>query len=195
MIRKIKKAKYNDLNETTAVLTFEDDTTAVHQIDDVMREHTSSYLVYIRDGGVVEAFETDAEKAERELKEKIDKIEQHIYTFYSEKKQSQDRGYQSYSQTVIVGVTSQADTPTTLDALTIEVMGVVLQILEGVITLEDYIASKPADLQEHYEKLVKVGLRLKWTKACIDEGKLAVAEGREPNYPTFPVFGLQRIAS
>ena len=189
MIRKIKKAKYSNLENTTATLTFEDDTTAVHQIDDVMREHTSSYLVYIRDGGVVEAFETDAEKAERELKEKIDKIEQHIYSFYSEKKQSQDRGYQAYSQTVIVGVTSQTDTLTTLDALTIEVMGVVLQILEGVITLEDYIASKPADLQEHYEKLVKVGLRLKWTKTCIDEGKLAVAEGREPNYPTFPVFG------
>ena len=76
MIRKIKKAKYNDLNETTAVLTFEDDTTAVHQIDDVMREHTSSYLTFLKDGGVVEAFETDAEKAEREAKEAATKAKE-----------------------------------------------------------------------------------------------------------------------
>ena len=69
MIRKIKKAKFNDLKNTTAILTFEDDTTAVHQIDNVMREHTSSYLTFLKDDGVVEAFETDAEKAEREARE------------------------------------------------------------------------------------------------------------------------------
>lgn len=62
MIRKIKKAKFNDLKNTTAILTFEDDNTAVHQIDDVMREHTSSYLTFLKDGGAVEAFETKAEK-------------------------------------------------------------------------------------------------------------------------------------
>lgn len=185
----IKTAKYQQ-DENWVDLVFEDGQTGTVSVDDgVRREHTLAFENYINNGGLIDAFETDAEKAERLVKEAVDKIGEHIYKFYSEKKQGQDRGYQAYSQTVIVGVTSQTDTPTTLDALTIEVMGVVLQISEEVITLEDYVASKPIDLQEHYEKLVEVGLRLKWTKSCIDEGKLAIAEGREPNYPIFPVFG------
>ncbi len=115
-------------------------------------------------------------------------IGEYIYAHYSEQKQSQDRGYQAYAQTVVVGMTAQTDNPVTLDALTVEIMGVVMQIFAEEVTLADYVATKPTDLQEHYEKLIKIGMRLKWTKACIDEGKLAIAENRDPDYPPYPNF-------
>ena len=151
--------------------------------------YTKDIEHWVENGGVIEPFETEGEKVERELKEKVSQIEQHIYSFYSEKKQSQDRGYQAYSQTVIVGQTSQTDTPVTLDALTIEVMDAVLQVWSKTITLKDFINTKPIALQEHYAKLVKIGSLLKWTKMCIDEGKLAMVESREPSYPPYPNFG------
>lgn len=87
-----------------------------------------------------------------------------------------------------MAITAQTDSPVTLDALTVEIAGVVLQIGAGALTLDGYVSSKPKELQEHYEKLAKIGVRLKWAKSCIDEGKLAISEGREPNYPPYPTF-------
>ena len=132
--------------------------------------------------------ELDALVSKERVAIKKEAIGKHIYRYYSEKKQGQDRGYQAYSQTAIVGITAQTDNPITLDSLTVEVMGAVLQIFAEVLTLSDFVESKPENLQEHYEKLVKIGMRLKWTKLCIDEGKLAIAENREPNYPNYPKF-------
>ena len=122
-------------------------------------------------------------------RKKEDEIGKYIYSHYTEQKQGQDRGYQAYSQTVIVGTTAQQGSPVTLDELTIEVMGAVLQVWDEAITLSDYLTVKPIELQEHYAKLVKIGSRLKWTKMCIDEGKLAMVESREPSYPPYPTFG------
>jgi len=68
MIQKIKKAKWNNLEKSEVVLTFMNDTTAKHIVDDVMREHTSSYLTFIKDGEV-EAFETESERIKREENE------------------------------------------------------------------------------------------------------------------------------
>lgn len=188
MIRKIIHAKFANVDNTEVFITFANGTTVRHFIDDVMREHTSSYLTFIEGGGTVEPFETEEERIARLTKEKIDAIGTYIYSHYSEQNQSQDRGYQAYAQTVIVGMSAQTDNPVTLDALTVEIMGVVLQIFAEEVTLADYVATKPTDLQEHYEKLIKIGMRLKWTKACIDEGKLAIAENRDPDYPPYPNF-------
>ena len=131
----------------------------------------------------------EAIKSSNNMQNKVDNISTYIYTHYSEQKQGQDRGYQAYSQTVIVGTTAQQGSPVTLDELTIEVMGAVLQIWDKTINLSDYLTVKPIELQEHYAKLVKIGSRLKWTKMCIDEGKLAMVESREPSYPPYPNFG------
>ncbi len=130
---------------------------------------------------------TDA-ATQASVERRIGSIEQYIYEHYSMKKQSQDRSYQSYAQAAIVAMTAQTDNPVTLDGLTIEIAGVVLKINAGDMTLQDYISSKPEELQEHYEKLSKIGLRLKWTKICIDEWKSAIATGRDPQYPEYPTF-------
>lgn len=68
MIKQIKKAKFKDIEEKTVEIEFEDGTRAIHIADDVMREHTSSYLTYIESGGTVEAFETEEERRAREKK-------------------------------------------------------------------------------------------------------------------------------
>jgi len=120
------------------------------------------------------------------IEKKSSFIGKHIYYYYTRDKQSQDRGYQAYAQAVIVGVASQMATPVTLDALTIEIMGAVLQIHDGNLTLADYVGTKADELQEHYAKLVKIGSRLRWAKMCADEGKLALVEEREPKYAEYP---------
>ena len=53
MIRKIKNAEYSNLENTEVIITFEDETTAVHIIDETMRENTSSWLTFLEEGGVV----------------------------------------------------------------------------------------------------------------------------------------------
>jgi len=69
MIRKIKKAKFTNLAHTEVVITFEDDSTDTHIVDKEMREHTSSYLTFLKEGGAVDDFETSEEKAVREAEE------------------------------------------------------------------------------------------------------------------------------
>jgi len=184
----IARAKYNDKENKTILVFLDNGDTGIVTTDGVYRKHTYLYEKYIEGGGTIEPFETEEERRAREVKEAIEKIGEHIYRYYSETKQSQDRSHQAYAQSVIVAITAQTDSPVTLDALTVEIAGVVLQIGAGALTLDGYVSSKPKELQEHYEKLAKIGLRLKWAKSCIDEGKAAIAEQREPNYPPFPTF-------
>ena len=184
----IKSIKYTNDENTFAAIELEDGgyaivpTTVRHIYSDDMDEWCKTT------GNKIEPQYTNEERISLATKEKIDAIGIHIYLNYSEKKQSQDSTNKAYSQTVIIGVTAQTDTPITLDALTVEVMNTVLEILAGNLLIEDYVATKSDDLKRHYAKLVKVGLRLKWMHLCKDEGALAISENREPNYPEYPVF-------
>ncbi len=113
-------------------------------------------------------------------------VEHHIYASYPQQKQTQDQSWKSYAEAAIVAIAAQMGQPITIDQLGIEITGTVLAVMAGNTTIADYVASKPEPMREHYEKLLRVGIRLKWAKNCIDEMKAALAENRAPDYPAYP---------
>ena len=104
-------------------------------------------------------------------------IEDHIYRHYTDRKQAQDDKWINYHRTNLVaaGVTDvEAQVVTAIKAV------------QGGKTIATALKDVPADQKPAFEKLVKIGLRTVWAKACIDEGLAAMAESREPVYPPFP---------
>jgi len=176
----ITNVKILDEDASRYLVSYEDGTEKEVSTEELMLDDIANDVAaWLEAGNDYEEYEpSQVEIAKAEL-------ESYIYGNYPQEKQLQDQGWQSYAQTVIVGATAQTDAPVTTDALTREVLGAVVQIYGGALTIDDYIAQKPEALREHYKKLVKIGLRLKWTKDCIDEFKSALTEGREPNYKEF----------
>ena len=73
---KVIKAKYNDIDNKTVLVTLDTDESSIVTLDGVGRKHTFLYEKFIKNGGEVEAFETSKEKKEREAKEAVAKAKE-----------------------------------------------------------------------------------------------------------------------
>jgi len=104
-------------------------------------------------------------------------IEVAIYKHYSPNTQAQDLMWTNYFRTELVAQ-GEADVEQ-------KVVGMVLAV-QGGKSVDEALSGIDDDKKEAYKKLVKVGIRTAWAKACITEGLTAMAESREPNYPPFP---------
>jgi len=114
------------------------------------------------------------------LKLKYHAIEEHIYNFYSQTKQSQDEKFVSSYTTKLkaIGVT-------TLEKKIVSMVG---SFLAGS-TLEECLSTVTnEDQKPFFEKLLKVGVRTEWCELCIKEGSLAITQEREAEYMAFPTF-------
>ena len=111
------------------------------------------------------------------LNTKYQGIENHIYSFYSEKKQSQD--------------TKWADSYTTklkasgVEDLELKIVNKAKAFFKGD-TLEKVLKDVDDTQKPYFKKLVKVAIRTEWAELCVMEGTKAIQEDREPNYPPFP---------
>jgi len=105
-------------------------------------------------------------------------IEEHIYSFYSEKKQAQDAKWvDSYSTKLkAAGVID----------LESKIVAMTKSFLDGA-TLDEVLADVDESQKIYFEKLVKVAIRTQWAEDCIREGISAINEGRKPEYPEYPL--------
>jgi len=116
-------------------------------------------------------------EAEALINAKYQGIETHIYTNYSEKKQSQD--------------TKWADSYTTklkasgVEDLELKIVNKAKAFFLGG-TLEEMLEDVDDTQKPYFKKLIKVAIRTEWAELCVMEGKKAIQEDREPNYPPFP---------
>jgi len=140
------------------------------QIDERFRTH----FYKVKSGQIV----PDETRIKEAWVEKIKKgIEKHIYSFYSEKKQSQD--------------TKWADSYTTklkasgVEDLELKIVNKAKAFFLGG-TLEEMLEDVDDTQKPYFKKLIKVAIRTEWAELCVMEGKKAIQEDREPNYPPFP---------
>ena len=120
-------------------------------------------------------FKLKLESAKEQLK--YLPIEEHIYSYYSEKKQAQDSKWvDSYSTKL------KADGVTDLEA---KVVTMTKAFFNGS-TLDEILADVDDTQKPYFKKLVKVAIRTQWAEDCINEGKKAIDEDREPVYTDFP---------
>lgn len=108
---------------------------------------------------------------------KYDAIETHIYSFYPQKKQSQDEKYVS-SYTTKLKAQGVVD-------LEVQVVAMVVAFFGGT-SLNEVLVGVPNEQKYLFEKLVKVGVRTEWAELCVIEGKSSITEKREPVYAEFP---------
>lgn len=104
---------------------------------------------------------------------KLLKIQNHIYSKYPLEKQTQDEKWvSSYS--------------TKLKALEVKDLELtIVRMAEDMYagkTLEEVLQNVPQEQKKMYEKLVKVAVRTQWMEDCIEEGRLAMEQNREPNF-------------
>ncbi|WP_108062715.1 hypothetical protein [Poseidonibacter lekithochrous] len=104
-------------------------------------------------------------------------MENHIYTYYSQRKQAQDEKWVSSYTTKLKAAN--------FEKLELVVVEMTTSFYDGV-SFEDILIGIPVEQKMMVEKLVKVGIRTEWIENCIKEGELAITENREPNYPKFP---------
>lgn len=71
---KVVKAKYNDIDNKTVLVTLDNKESGIVTLDGVGRKYTYYYDEFIKDGGLVDAFETDAEKEVRLSKELLEDL-------------------------------------------------------------------------------------------------------------------------
>ena len=118
-------------------------------------------------------------EAKAVIDEKSQAIENHIYANYPQIKQQQDNGWVSNFTTKLV-----ANGVTDLDK---KIVQLTTLFFSGK-TLDEVLADIDEELKPKYKKLVKVAVKNEWALKCIQEGKKAIAENREPVYPEFPNF-------
>ena len=104
-------------------------------------------------------------------------IENHIYSFYSEKKQSQDSKWAD-SYTTKLKASGVED-------LELKIVNKAKAFFLGG-TLEEMLEDVADDKKPYFKKLIKVAIRTEWAELCVMEGTKAIQEDREPNYPPFP---------
>ncbi len=115
----------------------------------------------------------------RESIHKADDIETFIYSKYSAKIQAQDNGWKDNFRTKLVA-SGVADIDT-------QVVEMASSFLKGK-KLSKILAGVSDQVRPMYEKLVKVAVKNEWALLCIQEGKKAIAQNREPVYAQFPKF-------
>jgi hypothetical protein len=118
-------------------------------------------------------------EAKAEIEAKGQAIENHIYSYYPQKKQAQDNGWVSNFTTKLV-----ASGVTDLDK---QVVGFTTSFLKGS-SLDEVLSGVEDETKPMYKKLVKVAVKNEWAYLVIQEGKKAIAENREPVYAEFPKF-------
>ena len=80
---KVVSAKYNDLDKKTVLVTLDNDDVGIVTLDGINRRFTAYYEKFIKNGGEVEAFETDEEGVARVSKE----LQANLAQVYAQKKQ------------------------------------------------------------------------------------------------------------
>lgn len=123
----------------------------------------------------IEAMEKQLER-ERMIAEAEAKIEAHIYSFYSEKKQGQDEKWTSICLTKLKAAGVQ-----NLELQIVQAAGAFFQGQN----LEQATATFQGD-KELFTKLVKIAVRTEWAAQCVKEGTTALQDKREANYPKYP---------
>ena len=116
-------------------------------------------------------------EAQAEIKEKYQAIETYIYSHYTAKKQAQDSVWIENFRTKLEAHGVKDLSKKIADFTTSFYNGKSLE--EVLIGIDDSVKFM-------YEKLVKVAIKNEWAYEAIQEGKKAIAENREPNYPPFP---------
>ncbi len=106
-------------------------------------------------------------------------IENAIITKYPLRKQNQDLVWTNYYKTELI-----ANGETDVEQ---KVVDIVLAVKDGK-SVDDALNNIDDDKKDAYKKLVKVAIRTSWARDCINEGLVAIAERRNPNYSQFPRF-------
>jgi len=117
------------------------------------------------------------------------RIKTTIYSRNSQEQQTQDGTWVTYGQNAIRKVSKELGTPQSIDEISDNVTDVVLDywINKDYTKVSTFVNSQHALLQDNYRKLIEIGIRQKWSKTILDEGLLAIQEGREPNYEQYPL--------
>jgi len=118
-------------------------------------------------------------KIKAEAEEKVQAIEDYVYSKYPLTKQTQDDKWEANFSTKLkaTGVTE----------LEKKIVEMVTSFFSGK-TLAEIVSGLDDAVKPLYEKLVKIGVRNEWAYLCIQEGTNAIAEQREAVYPEFPNF-------
>jgi len=129
------------------------------------------------------------------------KIEEHIYKYYPEKKQTQDLKW-SEAFRIKLGVYGVVDvdkkiytmglgffTGKTFDeSISLVFDKVMIQRIDSleVEPTEDERIVLEADIKDKLETLLGIAIRTEWAERCVVEGRKAIMEEREPVYMEFP---------
>lgn len=129
---------------------------------------------------------------------KLSEISTYIYKYYSAIKQAQDQKWAS-SYTVKLKAAGVVN----LESLVVGSVGRLAGETLGVVAndvVSGFDAGVISNIQGDTEvmrigyaesmlsKLIKIAVKTEWAELCIVEGKAAIAENRDPVYPSFPVF-------
>ena len=104
-------------------------------------------------------------------------IENYIYSLYPAKKQNQDEKWVS-SYTTKLKASGVED-------LELKIVNKAKAFFLGG-TFEEMLEDVDDTQKPYFKKLIKVAIRTEWAELCVMEGKKAIQEDREPNYPPFP---------
>lgn len=115
--------------------------------------------------------------AEDLIAEKGRNLERYIYSKYTQKNQAQDQVWTDNFRTKLVamGVTG----------IEVKVINGVKAFMNGT-PIAEYLKDEQAETIPLLTKLIEIAIRSEWAFMCIQEGKLAIAENREPVYAEFP---------
>ncbi len=107
------------------------------------------------------AFTFDEMKA-RKLVDLSAKTRSYIEGFYPEIKQRSDTADKEYDGTALLMINSNY----TLDQIYRDAGLYANEIIAGTSTVDEIIATLPAEEQAHWEQILKVATRVAWVKAC-----------------------------
>lgn len=145
----------------------------------------NSYEINWLDENIKQPTQAQIEEKIKELEiqslidEKSQAIEDHIYKNYSKDKQAQDTSWIANFKTKLVA--------SGVNDIDIQIVSFTSSFLQGK-KLSEILTKIDKQVKPMYEKLVKIAVKSEWTLSCVQEGKLAIAQNREPVYAEFPKF-------
>jgi len=102
----------------------------------------------------------------------------YIYKYYPQEKQSSDLADKIFFENIL-----KADGYKNLEK---DIVSFVVDFRNGK-NIKDILKNIEDKYKEGIEQLIKVGIRVDWVQQCKKELKDALKEGREPNYPKYPL--------
>jgi len=115
---------------------------------------------------------------QEKLQAKYDSCKNYIYQYYPQEKQASDSADKEYYLAML-----KAKGVKNLEA---KIVAMVQKFYEGK-SLDEVVKDIVDEDKEAYKQLVKVGIRVSWVQRCKAELKKALSEGREPEYPKYPL--------